>query len=387
VKNDWQKYQFQIPLALPYLSGKEWEYVKNCLDTNWITSAGAYIEQFEQKIKDFTGAKYCVAVASGTAALHLALQAVGVKANTCVLLPNLSFVASANAVYYCNAEPVFVDVRRDTWQIDEKLLEYFLEKECYQGQEGTFLKRTRQKISAILPVHCLGNMPAMDKILALAQTYQIPVVEDAAEALGSRFEQKHAGTLGNVGIFSFNGNKIVTTANGGAIVTDDETIARQVRHRANQAKTDTHEYFHDEIGYNYRLPNVLAAIGLAQMEQIDFFLQQKKIINNAYRKHLQEVAVFQEIMPNVEPNFWLFTALFENSKQIAQKLAEHNIQTRKLWYPLNRLPMYKNALYIHEADVTWQIYEKSLSLPSAVSLSEEQIEKITAILSEAYAQP
>lgn len=382
MKNDWQKHLFRIPLALPHLAGKEWEYVKNCLDTNWITSSGAYIEEFEEKIKNFTQSKHCIAVSSGTAALHLALQTVGVEENTYVILPNLSFVASANAIQYCRAKPIFIDIRKDTWQIDEKILEHFLQEYCYQEQECTFLKSSRKKIAALLPVHCLGNMPAMNQIIAISETYRIPIVEDAAEALGSYFEQKHAATLGKVGIFSFNGNKIVTTASGGAVITDDEKIAKQIRHRANQAKTHTHDYFHDDIGYNYRMANILAAIGVAQMEQIDYFLQQKKIIDTTYKHYLKEIAVFQEVMPDVSPNFWLFTALFENSEQIALKLAQHGIQTRKLWYPLNRLPMYQNALYVHEQDITWQIYAKSLSLPSAVSLTEEQIANITKLLIE-----
>ena len=382
MKNDWQKHLFQVPLALPHLAGKEWEYVKNCLDTNWITSVGGYIEEFEAKILDFTHSKHCIAVSSGTAALHLALQAVGVEENTYVLLPNLSFVASANAVRYCCAEPIFVDIRKDTWQLDEKLLERFLQEQCYQEKECTRLKSNKQKIAALMPVHCLGNMPEMNVILEISKKYRIPIIEDAAEALGSFFKQKHAGTFGEVGVLSFNGNKIVTTASGGAVIVEDEKIAKKIRHRANQAKTNTHDYFHDEIGYNYRMANILAAIGVAQMQQIDYFLKQKKIIDKTYKRYLRERATFQEVMPNVSPNFWLFTALFENSEQIAQKLAQEGIQTRKLWYPLNRLPMYQNALYVHEEDITWQVYEKSLSLPSAVSLTEEQIEKIAKLLTE-----
>lgn len=382
MKNDWQKHLFQIPLALPHLAGKEWEYVKNCINTNWITSAGAYIGEFEEKILAFTSSKYCIAVSSGTAALHLALQASGVEENTCVILPNLSFVASANAVRYCRAELIFIDIRKDTWQLDEKLLERFLQEQCYQEEECTRLKSDGRKIAALMPVHCLGNMPEMNKISEISRKYCIPLVEDAAAAIGSFFAEKHAGTFGRAGIFSFNGNKIITTASGGAIITESEEVANRIRHRANQAKTHTHDYFHDEIGYNYRMPNILAAIGVAQMEKISYFLQQKKIIDSTYKKLLQGLATFQEVMPNVSPNYWLFTALFENSEQIAQKLAQASIQTRKLWYPLNRLPMYQNALYVYEEDITWQVYEKSLSLPSAVSLTEERIEKIASLITE-----
>jgi aminotransferase in exopolysaccharide biosynthesis len=380
VKKDWKKYAFDVPLAVPHLAGKEWEYVKNCLDTNWITSAGAYIEEFEEKIANYTNAKYCVAVSSGTAALHLALQAVGVGANTCVILPNLSFVASANAVHYCNAKPIFIDIRKDTWQIDENLLEDFLEQQCYQEQGNSYLKSSKEKIAALLPVHCLGNMPNMNKLLAISRKYHIPIVEDAAEALGSFFEKQHAGTLGEVGVLSFNGNKIITTGSGGAVITNNEKIAEKIRHRANQAKTDLHDYFHDEVGYNYRMANILAAIGVAQMEQLATFLEKKKLIDQIYRENLEKMAILQAVEPQVSPNFWLFTALLENSEQIATKLSQQGIQVRKLWYPLSRLPMNQDSLYIQQEDITWQVYAKSLSLPSGVGLQAEGVLRICEII-------
>lgn len=376
MKNNWQQHAFDIPLALPHLAGKEWEYVKHCLDTNWITSAGAYIDEFEEKLTTLTKSAHSIAVSSGTAALHLALRAVGVEANTCVLVPNLSFVATANAIHYCNAEPVFVDIRKDTWQIDEVLLEYFLEEKCYEEQGGTYLKSSQKKITALIVVHCLGNVANMSKILSLAQKFRIPIVEDAAGALGSFFEQKHAGTFGEAGILSFNGNKIVTTGSGGAVITNNEAVAKQVRHRANQAKTNLHDYFHDEVAYNYRMANILAAIGVAQMEQLDFFLERKRRIAQVYQEHLQEIAIFQAVEPNVSPNFWLFTALFENPDAIAQQLTQKSIQVRKLWYPLNRLPMNQHCLYVQQEDTTWQVYRKSLSLPSGVGLEIEEIVRI-----------
>ncbi|MFN3316178.1 MAG: DegT/DnrJ/EryC1/StrS family aminotransferase, partial [Raineya sp.] len=287
---------------------------------------------------------------------------------------------SANAVHYCNAEPIFLDIHKDTWQIDENLLDFFLQEQCYQDGETTYLKSSRKRISALMPVHCLGNMPNMDKLLAVAQKYHIPIVEDAAEALGSFFESQHAGTFGEVGVLSFNGNKIITTGSGGAIITDNKEIAEKIRHRANQAKTNTHDYFHDEIGYNYRMANILAAIGVAQMEQLEFFLEKKKQIAQIYKENLQEIATLQAVEPNVSPNYWLFTALFENSGQIAEQLTQKGVQVRKLWYPLNRLPMNRNSLYVHEEDITWQVYEKSLSLPSGASLQVEDVLKICEII-------
>ncbi|MCS6794857.1 MAG: LegC family aminotransferase [Raineya sp.] len=375
-----QNQDFQIPLLAPFVTGKEEIYLKKCLQSGWITTTGEFVEAFERKIQDYTQSSYVVAVSSGTAALHLALKAVGVSENSLVILPNISFVASANAIHYCQAEPIFVDISPDTWQLDEQLLLKFLQNECYSKGKHTFHKATQKRISALVLVHNLGNIGNLTEIQKIAENFNIPLVEDAAEALGSFYHQKHAGICSKVGILSFNGNKIVTTGGGGAILTADEKIAQKVRHWANQAKTSKEEYFHDEVGYNYRLPNPLAAIGLAQMESLDFFLARKRYIYNFYTNILFGKAIWQRTLESVEPNYWLFTALFENSSQIAQKLQDKGIQTRKLWYPLNRLPMHKKCLYVQENDISWEIYEKSLSLPSSVGLQENEMEKIAEIL-------
>ncbi|WP_448530275.1 LegC family aminotransferase [Raineya sp.] len=375
-----EKTTFQIPLLAPYITETESDYVQECIRKGWITTVGEFIEIFEQKIKTYTQSPYVVAVSSGTAALHLALRAVEVEKDTLVILPNISFVASANAIHYCGAEPLFVDIHPATWQLDENLLLKFLENECFYTKEQTFHKATQKRISALVLVHNLGNLGNISAIQEICRAYQIPFVEDAAEALGSFYEGKHAGTFGKVGILSFNGNKIVSTGGGGAVLTNDEDIAKKVRHWANQAKISSEEYYHDEIGYNYRLPNPLAAIGVAQMEKISLFLERKQLIHEFYTNILQGKAIWQDTLPKVEPNHWLFTALFENSATLTQKFKENAIQTRKLWCPLSRLPMHQKAMYVQENDISWKVYEKSLSLPSSVGLQMQDLEKIASVL-------
>lgn len=378
-----QSHSFNIPLALPHLTGNELKYIQDCLETNWITSVGKYIPLFEHKVAEYTKSKYAIAVSSGTAALHLALLAVGVERNDVVVLPNLSFVASVNAIHYCGAEPLFVDITQDTWQLDSTLLESFLEKDCFIENNSCFIKNSKKRIKAILPVHILGNVGEMQNILTLAQKYHITVVEDAAESLGSFYKNTHTGCLADVGIISFNGNKVVTTGGGGMILTQNEQIAQKVRHWANQSKADLHEYYHDEVGYNYRLINLLAAIGLAQMEQLEHFLKQKEYIYHFYHQNLSEKVTFQKSLSDVKPNNWLTTFLSNQSKTIQEALEKQGIQTRKLWYPLNRLPMHQNATYITENDHTWQIYEQSVSLPSGVGLKEENLKQIVQTILEA----
>lgn len=367
---------YDIHLLKPYLDDKEPKYVLDCLQNNWISSVGKYIELFEQKVADFTQSPFAVAVSSGTAALHLALKVLGLGKNDIVILPNLSFVASANAITYCGAEPLFVDIRPDTWQMDSDLLASFLEEHCELKNNKCYLKSSQKVIKAILVVHILGNMPNMESIMTLAQSHHLQVVEDAAEALGSFYQQTHAGTIADIGVLSFNGNKIVTTGNGGMVLCKDAEIAKKVKYLANQAKSDNEEYYHDEVGYNYRIQNTSAAIGLAQMEKIAFFLEEKQKVFNFYRENLSENFVFQKFNANVKSNHWLHTILCKRSRELQKYLSSQKIQTRKLWYPLNRLPMYQNCFYLQEQDFTWQIYEQSLSLPSSVGISEVELNKI-----------
>ncbi|MEZ4825566.1 MAG: LegC family aminotransferase [Bacteroidia bacterium] len=361
-----------IPLSEPFFSGNEWAYVKACLDSGWVSSAGKEISAFENAIATFTGSGHAVATVNGTAALHLALKVSGASQGDRVIIPNLTFVATANAVSYTGASPVLMDVDPHTWQLDAGLLEEWLDK---QNQP---LPR------ALILTHVLGNVGEVEKIAEICLKYGMAFIEDAAEALGSVKNEKHAGTFGQTGILSFNGNKIITTGSGGMILTQDETLAQKLRHLSTQAKADTEEYFHDEVGYNYRLPNLLAALGIAQLEQLPRFLKKKREDAQLYHDLLltaSQVTGFQETLPGVNPNFWLFTARMKERDKVRKNLAAHGIQSRPLWVPMNLLPAFQHCEYITRSDVAGRLYSECLSLPGSVSLSESQIREICRIIS------
>ena len=271
-----------VPLSEPVLAGNEWKYVKECLDTGWVSSVGPVVDRFEREVAAYSGAAYGVAVVNGTAALHLALLAVGVRPGDEVLVSDLTFVAPVNAIRYCGAHPVFMDADPDSWQMDADKVERFLASEC-EHRNGDCVNRTSgRRVSAIVPVHILGMACEIDRIAAAGKAHGVRVVEDATEALGVRYDGRHVGTFGDVGAFSFNGNKIITTGGGGVVVTNDQACAERVRYLSTQAKDDPIEYVHRAVGYNYRLTNVLAAIGVAQMEQLDGFIRRKREIAMAY---------------------------------------------------------------------------------------------------------
>lgn len=364
-----------IPLSLPNLAGNESKYVQDCIDTGWISSVGAYVTQFEQMVAGFAGAKYGVATANGTCAIHIALELAGVVENDLVIVPNITFIASCNAVKYTGADLVLMDVDAQTWQMDLDLLETYLDQHTYYKHNYCYRKSDHRRIAAILPVHVLGNMCNMDRLMALANKHSIVVVEDSTEALGSSFEGKSAGTFGLMGTFSFNGNKIISTGGGGVIVTNDEKLAKKAKHITTQAKTDPFEYVHDEIGYNYRLVNVLAAIGVAQMEQLPDFLLRKKLIDARYRAELEGKSGdvwFQKVGEGVTPNCWLHTLHTAHQRPLIQHLLEHDIQCRPFWVPMNQLRMFKGEEYYHKADRSAQIYNSCISIPSSTNLTDEQ---------------
>ena len=374
-----------IPLSVPNLAGNEWKYIKECLDTSWVSSVGAYVDSFETVFAAYVGAKYAVSVVNGTSALHISLQIVGVKANDYVILPNITFIASANSIRYCNASPLLVDVFTDTWQIDVILLEKFLDNHSYQKDNECFLKENHRRIKAIMPVHVLGNMCEMKKLQEIAEKHHISIVEDATEALGSYQNDKHAGTFGAFGCFSFNGNKIMTTGGGGMIVTDNETFAKRAKHLTTQAKSDSFEYIHDEIGYNYRMVNILAAMGVAQLEQMPQFLNRKAQINSFYIERFKDLPIsFQENTANTNPNHWLFTVCAESQKELIKHLTENKIQVRPFWLPMNLLVMFKDDLYVTEDNNSYKVYEKSVSLPCSTNITDEELEKVVQCVRDFY---
>lgn len=365
-----------IPLSIPELAGNEWKYIKECLDTNWVSSVGAYVDRFEQHFAEFVGAKYAVATMNGTAALHISLMMAGVERGDYVIVPNITFIASVNSIKYAGASPILVDIKDDTWQMDLDLLEGFLEKNTRIENGNCIHIADGKRIKAIMPVHVLGGMCDMTRLKEIADRFYLPIVEDSTEALGSYCQDRHAGTFGELGCFSFNGNKIITTGGGGMIVTNDPELAKRAKHLTTQAKSDPFEYVHDEIGYNYRLVNVLAAMGVAQLEQLGGFLERKKEIANTYKQSLDGCADirFQAFDPEVQSNNWLFTIRTRHQPALLAALNDNGIQSRPFWVPMNQLEMFKQDLYIHEADVSDVVYQECLSVPCSSGLTEAQLQ-------------
>jgi len=368
-----------IALSLPNMAGNEWKYVKDCLDTGWISSVGSYVTKFEQMVADFAGAKYGIAAVNGTAALHISLLLSGVKQHDYVILPNLTFVASANSIKYLGAEPLLIDADPLLWQMDLDLLEEFLSTQTEVKGKELFYKKDGRRIGAIMPVHILGNMCDMDRFASIVSQYPLPVVEDATEALGTTYKGKSAGTFSPLAAFSFNGNKIISTGGGGVIVTDDEALAKHAKHLTTTAKASADEYYHDEVGYNYRLVNVLAAIGVAQMELLPSFIERKKQVVTFYKKELSGVADirFQQELAEVNTNGWLFTIQTEKQQALLDHLNANKILSRRFWMPMNKLPMYKDCVYIHHKDQSDYIYNTCLSIPSSTNITDEELAIVT----------
>ena len=372
-----------IPLSLPNLAGKEWEYVKQCLDTGWISTAGSFVDRFEGEFAQYLGTESSVSVVNGTAALHIALQLLGVENNDLVIMPNVTFVASANAISYIGASPLLIDIDQDSWQMDLDLLENFLSTGCKLDSSETLVHiETSRKVSALMIVHVQGNICDMDRLLAICDDYNLPVLEDAAEALGSKYKGQYAGTLGDIGCFSFNGNKIMTTGGGGMIVSHNSEHLKRAKHLTTTAKRDALTYFHDEVGYNYRLVNVLAALGVAQLEQLDDFIASKLDTASYYRDNLQGVGDigFQLVHDVVVSNEWLFTITTSSMQELLVYLNANGVMSRPFWIPMNQLPMYKNNLYVNHSDVSASVHGSALSIPCSTNILESDLEKVVATI-------
>jgi aminotransferase in exopolysaccharide biosynthesis len=377
-----------IPLSVPNLSGNEWKYVKQCLDEGWISSVGDFVDKFEYKIADFVGSKYAVACMNGTVGLHVSLIISEVKENDCVIVPNITFIATLNAIKYVGAIPILIDVDPNTWQMDLDLLEDYLSFNTYFKDNKCVNKLNNKVIKAIMAVHVLGNMCDIDKLLSISKKYNLIILEDSTEALGSRYKNKYAGSIGDIGVFSFNGNKIISTGGGGMIVTDNEDYAKKAKHITTQAKSSSIEYTHDEIGYNYRLVNVLAAIGVAQMEQFDIILESKAKIDFFYRKELKGVGdiQFQKVNSNVSPNNWLFTLKTNKMRELLDYLNSNGVISRPFWVPMNQLPMFKNDQYIFENDNSSKIYDTSISIPCSSGITQSELDTVVTHIKTFYSK-
>jgi len=380
-----------IPLSVPFLNGNEWKYVKDCLDTGWISSAGSYVNQFEQQVAAYAGAKYGIACMNGTVGLHIAQVLSGVTTDDYVIAPNITFIATLNAIKYTGASPILIDVDAQSWQMDLNLLEQYLKENTIakevMGSSYSFHKETNKRIKAIMPVHVLGNIGDMDHLLAIAATYHLDIIEDSTEALGSLYKNKHAGSFGKFGVFSFNGNKIISTGGGGVIVTNDEVLAKKAKHLTTQAKTSAMEYSHDEIGYNYRLVNVLAAIGVAQMEEFPTLLENKKRMDQFYRSELSDIGdiEFQQVLSDVvDANCWLFTLKTKHMRALLEYLNANGVQSRPFWIPMNQLDMFKNDIYVSKTDQSNQVYQTSISIPSSAGITQAEMETVVKTIKAFY---
>lgn len=366
-----------IPLATPHMSGRESVYIERAFTENWIAPLGPNVDDFERELSDYTGAE-ATTVSSGTAAIHLALHLLGVTEGDYVLCPTFTFVASINPALYLGAKPIFIDSESESMNISPKALQLALE-DCFK-------KGIRPK--ALIIVHLYGHSAKMDEIMKLAALYQIPVVEDAAEALGSKYKGNKLGTIGEMGIFSFNGNKIITTSGGGALVSKNSAYVNQARFLASQAKEPAPYYLHQEIGYNYRISNVLAGIGIAQMEVLEKRIQKKRSIFRYYEKML---AANPQLEMKKEPqhsfsNYWLSILLLKTPlvKQLTpeiliKKLCERGIEARRLWNPMHRQPLFKSSnLYkVTDKSIAEDFFERGICLPSGTSMTEEDLHYVT----------
>jgi len=360
-----------IPLHSPQFGGNEKKYLLEVIDSTFVSSVGQFVNQFEKKVAEYTGAKYAIATVNGTAALHMALKLAGVEEESEVITQSFTFVATCNAIRYCGAKPLFIDVDKSTLGLSAESLDEFLQQNTEIRDDGNCWNReTNRKISACLPMHSFGFPVEINKIAKICNQYNIPLIEDAAESLGSYCESSHTGTLGKLSALSFNGNKIITTGGGGMILTNDRQLAKKAKHITTTSKVPHKWKFnHDEIGYNYRLPNLNAALGVAQMELLPEYLKSKRETAQQYQKWGEEHGIeFIKEQPKTKANYWLNTAVMYDKKQKDQFLEEtnrQNVMTRPAWTPMHKLDMNRDCQYGDMGNTEW-LYDRVVNLPSSI---------------------
>lgn len=374
----------RIPLHEPVFAGNEWRYLKECLDTGWVSSAGAFVDRFERDTADRTGCRRAVAVGTGTAALHLALEAAGVKPGDEVLVPSLSFIATANAPLYLGAVSRFVDCENETLGMDPGALGDWLERMTEAAAGGRRAKDTGRRVAACLPMHVFGLPARIEELVELCARHGLALVEDAAEALGSSWRGRAAGSFGLAGCLSFNGNKTLTTGGGGMVVTNSDAVADRVRHLSTQSKKDPATYLHDELGWNYRLPNLNAALGCAQLEQLDGFLARKRAIAERYRNGLAGVSGMRLLWERdgARSNFWLNAVRFESAERAAAQLARLNaagVEARPVWTP-GHLQPHLGTLSTGPLTRVEAAWKTCFNLPSGAGLSDHQVDRVIELL-------
>ena len=360
----------KIPIYRPDLNGKEREYVLDCIESSWISSKGKYLSLFEESFAKHVGVPFATGVCNGTVALHLALIALGLGPGDEVIVPTLTYVASANAIAYCGATPVFVDSLRDTWQIDP----------------DDVLCKITPRTRAILVVHLYGHPCEMEAICGLAEKHDLFVIEDCAEAVGTKYRDRHVGTFGDIATFSFFGNKTITTGEGGMVVTNDPTLYDRALHFKGQGLAAHRQYWHDVVGYNYRMTNICAAIGLAQLERVDEFLTCKRALAKSYADRLAGLPVeIHREAPNVTHSYWMISILTRKAQEREQlriALDAAGVETRPVFYPIHTMPMYASRFQRHPIaeDIAW----RGITLPSWPGLSEAIVDDICAVIARFY---
>lgn len=367
----------KIYLSPPNVGSIEKMHLDAAFESNWIAPVGPYLTKFEQKVCDYVGVKYACAVSSGTAALHLSLKSIGIKAGDKVLCPSLTFAASANAILYEKAVPIFIDVNYDDWVIDISLVEKAIAK---------------FKPKALITVDLYGNSCNYEALSYLCEKNNVQLIEDSAEALGSEYKSLKLGSFGSLSILSFNGNKIITTSGGGMVLSNNEKLIQRSTHFANQSREPVIHYEHKDLGYNYRLSNLLAALGFGQMLQLDDFVYRRRAVFDRYYNSLSQKKGINFIKEskNCKSNRWLTTLIIEDNKagvnrdEIINALEQNNIESRPVWKPMHLQPLYKNSYYVHKRgkDVSAQLFENGLCLPSSPHLSINDQNKIIDIISK-----
>jgi perosamine synthetase len=360
---------YKYPVYQPNLSGNEKKYVQECLDSTWISSKGKFIKQFENNFSDFTGIGNSVAVSNGTVALHVALLALGIGKDDEVIVPTFTYIASVNSIHYTGAKPVFVDSDPHTWQIDTKKVE----------------EKISPKTKAIMAVHIYGHPCEMDEIVKIAKKYKLFIVEDCAEAIGTFYKGKHAGMFGDISSFSFFGNKAITTGEGGMVCTNDSKLAELSIRLKGQGLAKNQEYFHDIIGYNYRMTNICAAIGCAQLERIDDLLVNKRRVAKNYIDGLKGLPVnYHKEVGNVKHSYWMFTILVKSESErsdLRKYLKEYGIETRPTFHPVHTMPMYNTG---EKFKVAEDLGKRGINLPSYPELNFNDINFITKVITEFF---
>ncbi len=366
-----------IPLSVPNLKGKELEYMTVAIKSEWVSTGGPYITEFEKGIAAYVGTESAVACQSGTAGLHLALLEAGVQPGEIVITPDLTFIATTNPIFYSNATPVFMDCD-DTLCIDPVKVREYCEKECRMKNGALYEKKSKKRVRALMVVHVFGNLADMESLVDIAQEFNLFLIEDACEALGStflegRYKGLHAGTIGEIGVFSFNGNKIITTGGGGMIIARDKEKLEHMRYLSTQSKNDPLRFVHDEVGYNYRLTNIQAALGIAQLEQLGKFLIKKK---HNYELYCKEGLPLLPFRSDVHPNYWFYSYFSDGKRDlIISELDKRGIQTRPIWELMHNLKPYKSCR-AYKIEKAIYYHDNIVNLPCSTNLSDADVKRV-----------